>query len=44
MQRGHGSAATGGQYDPTITSDGSGGAIVTWEDLCNASTYNIYQE
>ncbi len=32
------------QYNPDITSDGSGGAIITWQDLRNGSSYNIYAQ
>jgi hypothetical protein len=32
------SVATDGQFAPTIASDGSGGAIITWEDLRNPLT------
>ncbi len=35
--------AVGNQYSPTITSDGAGGAIVTWNDLRGA-TYDIYAQ
>ena len=34
--------ATGEQYLPTITSDGAGGAIVTWYDKRSGSNYDIY--
>jgi FlgD Ig-like domain len=34
-------AATNNQFAPMITSDGSGGAIVTWYDL-RSGTYHIY--
>ena len=30
------------QYNPTIVSDGAGGAIVTWQDQRSATTYDIY--
>ena len=33
-----------GQYNPTIVSDGAGGAIVTWEDLRSGLTYDIYAQ
>ncbi len=36
--------ATDGQSNPAITSDGSGGAIVTWTDLRNGTDYNIYAQ
>jgi len=36
--------ATGGQDSPTIVSDGSGGAIITWEDYGNGSNYDIYAQ
>ena len=32
------------QYDPQITSDGEGGATVTWEDLRSGSTADIYAQ
>jgi hypothetical protein len=35
-------AATADQESPAITSDGAGGAIVTWSDYHNASSYDIY--
>jgi Secretion system C-terminal sorting domain len=34
------STGTGGKYPPTIASDGSGGAIITWQDYRNAGTTN----
>jgi len=38
-------AATGGQTWPTITSDGAGGAIVTWMDYRNSSNFaDIYAQ
>ncbi|OLS14049.1 MAG: 5'-nucleotidase [Promethearchaeota archaeon CR_4] len=37
--------ATGGQYNYQLTSDGVGGAIVTWQDSRNgASGYDIYAQ
>jgi len=33
-----------GQEDPQITSDSSGGAIVTWKDYRNGTDYNIYAQ
>jgi hypothetical protein len=33
--------ATGGQYSPTIVSDGAGGAIAAWEDI-RSGTNDIY--
>lgn len=36
--------ATNYQYNPTISSDGYNGAIVTWEDFRNGSTLNIYAQ
>ena len=36
-------ADTGGQYHPRITSDGSGGAIITWEDWRSGSI-DIYAQ
>ena len=32
------------QYNPTIVSDGSGGAIITWNDFRNGSDYDIYAQ
>jgi hypothetical protein len=32
----------GTQNDPAITSDGSGGAIITWDTFVSGSRYNIY--
>jgi hypothetical protein len=37
-------SATWNQADPMIVSDGSGGAIITWPDGRNGSTYNIYAQ
>jgi len=34
--------ATNGQYNPTLASDGFGGAIVAWQDLRSGTTYDIY--
>jgi hypothetical protein len=36
--------ATGEQYNPTIASDGAGGAIVTWYDYRSGSTSDIYAQ
>jgi hypothetical protein len=36
--------AAGNQYSPTIAADGSGGAIITWQDLRSASTWDIYAQ
>jgi hypothetical protein len=36
--------ATGGQWYPSIASDGSGGAIVTWYDYRNGATSDIYAQ
>jgi len=36
--------ATGSQSFPTIVSDGSGGAIITWQDLRSESSTNIYAQ
>jgi hypothetical protein len=36
--------ATGNQFDPTIATDGSGGAIVTWRDHRSGSTFDIYAQ
>ena len=36
--------ATNGQYSPKITSDGSGGAIITWEDIRNGTHYDMYAQ
>ncbi|MFI5371822.1 MAG: T9SS type A sorting domain-containing protein [Candidatus Eisenbacteria bacterium] len=36
--------ATGDQYDPRITSDGAGGAIVAWPDLRNGSDLDVYAQ
>jgi len=38
------SAATGDQFQPTIASDGSGGAIVTWYDSRSGANYDIYAQ
>ena len=35
--------ATGAQYDPLITSDDNGGAIIVWDDYRNASNNNYAQ-
>ena len=39
-----GTGVTGDAYDPEITSDGSGGAIVTWYDYRSGSKYDIYAQ
>jgi hypothetical protein len=36
--------AAGGQFYPTIASDGSGGAIITWHDHRNGTDYDIYAQ
>jgi hypothetical protein len=36
--------ATGNHFYPTITSDGGGGAIVTWGDFRSGSDYDIYAQ
>ncbi|MBI5710842.1 MAG: T9SS type A sorting domain-containing protein [Candidatus Eisenbacteria bacterium] len=36
--------AAGNQVAPTITSDGSGGAIVTWSDYRSGTNYDIYAQ
>jgi hypothetical protein len=36
--------AANGQSNPTIVSDGSGGAIITWDDLRNGNSYDIYAQ
>ncbi len=36
--------ATGNQQVPTIVSDGSGGAIITWQDLRNGTNNDIYAQ
>jgi Secretion system C-terminal sorting domain len=36
--------ATGQQYSPTIVSDGSGGAIITWQDNRGGNNYDIYAQ
>ncbi len=38
------SNATGGQDLPTITSDGAGGAIITWRDIRNGTDYDVYAQ
>jgi hypothetical protein len=38
------STAIGSQQGPTITSDGSGGAIVTWYDSRSGADYDIYAQ
>ena len=37
-------STTGDQYYPKITSDGAGGAIITWQDFRSSSTYDIYAQ
>ena len=34
--------AANGQYDPAITGDGAGGALVVWGDYRSGSTYDVY--
>ncbi len=36
--------ATDNQYSPTIVSDGSGGAIITWYDYRSGTNYDIYAQ
>ena len=36
--------AANSQLSPTIVADGSGGAIVTWQDLRGGGTYDIYAQ
>jgi len=36
--------ATSYQYYPTLISDGSGGAIITWQDYRSSSNYDIYAQ
>jgi predicted lipoprotein with Yx(FWY)xxD motif len=36
--------ATGSQWEPTLVSDGAGGAIVTWQDYRSGSNYDIYAQ
>jgi hypothetical protein len=36
--------ASNNQYSPTITSDGAGGAIITWLDYRSGSNYDIYAQ
>jgi hypothetical protein len=36
--------AANDQYSPQIVSDSSGGAIITWQDGRNGSTYNVYAQ
>ena len=39
------STATGGQFSPTIVSDGTGGAIITWQDdRSGTGDYDIYAQ
>jgi len=35
---------TSDQYSPDISSDGSGGAIITWNDARNSTFYDIYAQ
>ncbi len=37
-------AASGGQYNPTIASDGSGGAIIVWTDQRNGNKDDLYAQ
>jgi hypothetical protein len=37
-------SAANSQFNPTIASDGAGGAIVTWYDLRGGATYDIYAQ
>jgi len=37
-------AVTGGQQSPQITSDGAGGAIITWQDLRSGAYDDIYAQ
>ncbi len=37
-------AATGSQHSPTIISDGSGGAYITWYDLRNGTNWDVYAQ
>jgi len=37
-------AAAGGQSNHTLVADGSGGAIVTWQDLRNGASTDIYAQ
>ena len=36
--------ADGTQMNPTIVADGAGGAIVTWQDHRDGSTYDVYSQ
>ena len=36
--------ATSPQVDPAITSDGAGGAIITWIDMRNGGYYDVYAQ
>ena len=36
--------ATGNQYSPTVVSDGTGGAIITWGDYRNGTNWDIYAQ
>ncbi|MDL1878631.1 hypothetical protein FBQ85_26235, partial [Cytophagia bacterium CHB2] len=38
------STASGSQYYPTIVSDGSGGAIITWQDRRSGTDWDIYAQ
>jgi len=36
--------ASGGQNRPAIATDGSGGAIIAWEDIRSGSSYDVYTQ
>src|SRR5207247_10461765 len=36
--------AANDQYNPPITADGAGGAIVTWRDFRSGTSYDIYAQ
>ncbi|MDP1675296.1 MAG: hypothetical protein Q8L88_00405, partial [Bacteroidota bacterium] len=38
------STAANTQSTPTIVSDGSGGAIITWKDYCSGTNHDIYAQ
>jgi len=38
------STATGDQANPTIVTDGAGGAIVAWHDIRSGTTFDIYAQ
>ncbi len=38
------STAANDQYNPTIVSDGAGGAIITWHDFRNGTNFDIYAQ